>query len=47
MGESEEGPWGTQEDLGSSVISESQAAAMSPDYWFPMDLSIFFSLSLS
>ena len=39
-------PPGTQEDLGSCVISESQAAAMSPDYWFPVDLSIFSPLSL-
>lgn len=52
MGESKEGPQGTQEDLGSSIISESQAAAMSPDYWFPVDpslapsLSLFFALSL-
>lgn len=46
-GESEEGPRGTQEDLGSSVISERQAAAMSPDYWFPMDLSRAISLSFS
>lgn len=35
-----------QEDLDSSIISESQAAAMSPDYWFPLDPSLAPSLYL-
>lgn len=35
-----------REDLGSSIISKSQAAAMSPDYWFPLDPSLAPSLYL-
>ncbi len=31
MGESNQAPQGAQEDLNSSIITESQAAAMSPD----------------
>lgn len=46
MGESKEGPQGTQEDLDSSIISESQAAAMSPDYRLPVDPSLPPSLYL-
>lgn len=46
MGESKGGPQGVQEDLDSSIISESQAAAMSPDYWFPLDPSLAPSLYL-
>ena len=40
MGESNQAPQGMQEDLNSSIISESQAAAMSPDCWVPVDLSL-------
>lgn len=46
MGESNPAPQGTQEDLNSSIITESQAAAMSPDCWVPVELSLSLSLSI-
>ena len=47
MGESNQAPQGTQEDLNSSIITESQAAAMSPDCCVPVELSLSLSVSLS
>lgn len=47
MGESERAPQGAQGDLNSSIITESQAAAMSPDCRVPVELSLFLPLSLA
>lgn len=46
-GESNQAPQGVQEDLNSSIITESQAVAMSPDCRVPMELSLFLSLLLA
>lgn len=46
-GESNQAPQGVQEDLNSSIITESQAVAMSPDCWVPVELSLFLSLLLA
>ena len=45
MGESNQAPQGKQEDLNSSIITESQAAAMSPDCRVPAELCLSSSYS--